>query len=61
VLFLKKNLLDIENKNFQKDFSEIFANKKFKTTIKDYRISPYILSWNIYLLLKKKECLTNLV
>ena len=42
--FLKRNLSDTENKNFQKDFSEIFAKKKFKTITKDYRMSPHILS-----------------
>lgn len=60
--FLKRNLSEIENTNFKKDFSEIlkkdfpeilkkkdfseiFLKKKFfKTLIKDYKISPHILS-----------------
>lgn len=59
--FVKRNLSEIENKNFKKDFfetlkkdfpeiskkkdfSEIFTKKNFKTLIKDYKMSPYILS-----------------
>lgn len=34
--FLKKNLSEIENQNSKKDFSKIL--------IKDYQMSPYILS-----------------
>lgn len=52
-LFLKRNLSEIENKNckkdsfkiLKKDFSEIKKKKKFiKILIKDYKMSPHILS-----------------
>ena len=38
---LKKDFPEISKK---KDFSEIFTKKNFKTIIKDYKMSPHILS-----------------